>query len=83
MPCKSISTVLGKKCVPLVYPTEHGHKVTFRNDIMSVLGLSSGYAAKYGLNHREFPRAAPSGTPLGSGHISPYIPRLVLIRIQY
>ena len=50
---------------------------------MSVLGLDSGYTAKYGLNPREFPRAAPSGTPLGSGHISPYIPRLLLIRIQY
>ena len=49
---------------------------------MSVLGLDSGYTAKHGLNPREFPRAAPSGTPLGSGHISPYIPRLLLIRIQ-
>ena len=63
--------------------TEHGHKVTFRNDIMSILGLNSGYTAKYGLNPREFPRAAPSGTPLGSGHISSYIPLLVLIRIPY
>ena len=25
----------------------------------------------------------PKGVPEGSGHISPYIPRLVLIRIQY
>ena len=51
---------------------------------MSVLGTrDSGYTAKYGLNPREFPRAVPSGTPLGSGHISPYIPRLLLIRIQY
>ena len=50
---------------------------------MSVLGLDSGYTAKYGLNPREFPRAAPSGTPLGSSHISPYIPPLLLIRIQY
>ena len=39
--------------------------------------------AKYGLKPREFPRAVPSGTPLGSGHISPYIPHLVLIQIQY
>ena len=50
---------------------------------MSVLGLDSGYTVKYGLSPREFPRASPSGTPLGSGHILPYIPRLVLIRIQY
>ena len=63
--------------------TENGLKATFRNDIMSVLGLDSGYTAKYGLNPREFPRAAPPGTPLGSGHISPYIPPLLLIRIQY
>ena len=39
--------------------TENGHKVTFRNDIMSVLGLDSGYTAKYGLNPREFPRELP------------------------
>ena len=50
---------------------------------MSVLGLDSGYTAKYVLSPREFPRAAPSGTPLGSGHILPYIPSGVLIRIQY
>ena len=49
---------------------------------MSALGLDSGYTPKYGLSPREFPQAAPSVTPLGSGHISPYIPRLVLIRIQ-
>ena len=42
--------------------TENGHKVTLRSDIMSVLGLDSGYTAKYGLNLREFARAAPSGT---------------------
>ena len=29
--------------------TENGHKVTFRNDIMSVLGLDSGYTAKNAL----------------------------------
>ena len=50
---------------------------------MSVLGLYSVYKAKYGLNPREFPRAVPPGTPLGSGHISPYIPPLLLIQIQY
>ena len=49
---------------------------------MSVLGLDSVYTAKYGLNPWEFPQAVPSGTPLGSGLILPYIPRLVLIRIQ-
>ena len=49
---------------------------------MSVLGLESGYTMKHGLSPREFPRAAPSGTPLGSGHISSYIPPLILIRIQ-
>ena len=50
---------------------------------MSVLGLKSGYTVKYGLNPQDFPLAAPSGNPLGSGHILPYIPALVLIRIQY
>ena len=50
--------------------TENGHKVTLRNDIMSVLGLNSGYTAKYGLSPREFPRVQPEGTPEGSGHIS-------------
>ena len=50
---------------------------------MSVLELDSGYMAKYGLSPRELPRAGLSGTPLDSGHISPYIPPLVLIRIQY
>ena len=39
--------------------TENGHEVTFRNDIMPVLGLDSGYTAKYGLNPREFPRELP------------------------
>ena len=50
---------------------------------MSALGLDLGYMAKYGLSPWEFPQTAPLGTPLGLGHISPYIPRLVLIRIQY
>ena len=49
--------------------TENGHKVILRNDIMSVLGLNLGYAEL-------------GSSPLGSGHISPYIPCLVLIRIQ-
>ena len=40
---------------------------------MSVLGLKSGYTVKYGLSPRD---------PLGSGHTLPYIPSLVLIRIQ-
>ena len=42
--------------------TENGHKVTLRNDIMSVLGYT-GYTMKYGLNRREFPRVQPEGTP--------------------
>ena len=45
---------------------------------MSVLGLKSGYTAKYDLS----PEGLPSGNPSGSGHIFPYIPPLVLIRIQ-
>ena len=44
--------------------TQNDHKVTFRKDIMSVLGLDSGYTAK-------------------CGHILPYIPPLLLIRIQH
>ena len=55
-------------------------KTTF---IVSVLEGDEGYTAKYGVNPQEFPWAAPSGTPLGSSHISPYIPPLLLIRIQY
>ena len=43
--------------------TENGYKVTLRNDIMSVLGLESGYTAKYGTNPREFPREQPSSRP--------------------
>ena len=31
----------------------------------------------------EFPRALPLGTPSGNGYIWPYIPCLVLIRIEY
>ena len=50
---------------------------------MSVLGLTSGYTVQYGLSPQDFPQAAPSGNPWGSGHISSYIPHLVLIRIQY
>ena len=37
------------------------------------LGLDSGYTMKYGLS--------PRGCILGSGHISTYIPPLVLIRV--
>ena len=33
--------------------TENGHKALLRNDTMSILGLDSGYAAKYGLSPRE------------------------------
>ena len=33
--------------------TENGHKITLRNDIMSILGRDSGYTAKYGLNPQE------------------------------
>ena len=32
--------------------TENYHKVTFRNDIMSIFGLDSGYTTKYGLSPR-------------------------------
>ena len=51
---------------------------------MSVLGLDSGYMVQY--------NPLPSGVSLGlrpqellqaNGYILPYIPRLVLIRIQY
>ena len=50
---------------------------------MSVLGLDSGYTVKYPLRLQEFPRASPSGTPSGGGvYIWPYIPPLVLIRIE-
>ena len=42
---------------------------------MSVLGLESEYKV------RIWPQ--PSGFPLGSGHILPYIPPSFLIRIQY
>ena len=44
--------------------------IIHRNGIMSVLGLESGYPMKHGLSPRKFPRASPSGTSLGSGHIS-------------
>ena len=64
----------------------NGLKLTFRHDIMSVFGLESGYTEKYGQSPRKFPRAAPSTgvqlASLGSGHVSPNIPCLVLIRIQ-
>ena len=43
--------------------TENGHKATFRNDIMSVLGLDSGYTAKYGLNPRAYFAVYPSSPP--------------------
>ena len=49
---------------------------------MSVLGLKAGYTLKYGLSPRDCTRAPPSGNSLGSGHILPYFPPLVLIRIQ-
>ena len=32
---------------------------------------------------QEFPRVCPLRTPSGKGYIWPYMPRLVLIRIQY
>ena len=38
---------------------------------------------KYSLTPREIPRTPPSGFPLCSGYISPYIPPLVIIQIQY
>ena len=50
---------------------------------MSVLWLKSGYTVKYSLSPREIPRAPPSGFPVCSGYISPYIPPLYIIRIQY
>ena len=43
----------------------------------------SGYTVKYSLSPREIPRAPPSGIPSCSGYISPYIPPLVIIQIQY
>ena len=49
----------------------------------SLLWLKSGYTVKYSLSPREIPRAPPSGFPLCSGHISPYIPLLVKIQTQY
>ena len=49
---------------------------------MSVLWLKSGYTVKYTLSPREIPRAPPSGFPLCSGYISPYIPSLVIIQIK-
>ena len=50
---------------------------------MSVLWLKSGYTVKYSLSPQEIPRAPPSGFPSCSGYISPYIPPLVIIQIQY
>ena len=49
--------------------------IIFRNGIMSILGLKSGYKLIYGLSPWEIPQ--------GSGHISLYIPSLVLILIVY
>ena len=37
----------------------------------------------YSLSPREIPWAQPSGFPSCSGYISPYIPPLVIIQIQY
>ena len=50
---------------------------------MSVLWLKSGYTVKYSLSPQEIPWAPPSGFPSCSGYISPYIPPLVIIQIQY
>ena len=50
-------------------PHTYVHVPSFQNTllchkrIVSVLGGEEGYAAKYGLNRREFPRAQPDGTP--------------------
>ena len=38
---------------------------------------------KQSLSPREIPRPPPSGFPSCSGYISPYIPPLVIIQIQY
>ena len=38
---------------------------------------------KYSLSTREIQRAEPKGFPEGSGYISPYIPPLIIIHIQY
>ena len=38
---------------------------------------------KYSLRPREIPQAPPSGFPLCSCSVSPYIPPLVIIQIQY
>ena len=51
-------------------PTSEGN--TENGHKVTVLGLNSEYTVKYGLN-----------PPFSSGHISPYIPRLVLIRNKF
>ena len=50
---------------------------------MSVLWLKSRNTVKHSLSPWEFPRAPPSGFPSCTGYISPYIPPLVIIQIQY
>ena len=50
---------------------------------MSVLWLKSGYTVKYSLSPQEIPWATPSGFPSCSGYISPYIPPLIIIQIQW
>ena len=50
---------------------------------MSVSGLKLGFTVKYGKSPQDCPRAVPLGNPSGPGQILPYIPPLVLLRIQY
>ena len=50
---------------------------------MSVFWLKSESTVKFSLSLWEITRALPSGFPLCSGYISPYIPPLVIIQIQY
>ena len=50
---------------------------------MSVLWFEPGCTVKYSLSTHEIPHALPSGFPLSPGFISPYIPPLVIIQIQY
>ena len=67
----------------LTYQEGQYWEYNFQKLIMSALLLKSGYTVKYSLSPREIHRAPPSGFPSCSGYISPYIPHLVMIQIQY
>ena len=51
--------------------------------VSDVPQIKSGYTVKYSMSPREMCPAPPSGFPLCSGYISPYILPLVIIQIQY